>query len=99
MKKYTVFGTAYYCYPCTAICEADNNDETMRQEAILVISTNGTETSEEVVFGYELPKEMDDFLEICGDGNAWESDPETLYSVLCPALGEGHEPWKSYVWD
>lgn len=98
MKKFTVSGTTYRCYPCTAISNADNGNEAMRQDAVLVISTGDAEQSVEVVFGYELPQGQADFAEMCGDSAAWESDQETLRSVRCPELGSGLEPWKAHVW-
>lgn len=97
MKKFTVSGTTYRCYPCTAISSADNGNEAMRQDAVLVISTDDVEQIVEVVFGYDLPQEQTDFVDICDDSAAWESDQETLRSVLCPELGTGLEPWKELV--
>lgn len=99
MKKFTVSGATYRCYPCTAISNADSGNEAMRQEAVLVISTGDAEQTVEVVFGYDLPQEQADFLEMCGDSAAWESERDTLRSVLCPELGAGLEPWKDHVWD
>ena len=97
MKKFTVSGTTYRCYSCTAISNADNGNEAMRQEAVLVISTDGTEQDVEVVFGYDLPQEQADFLELCDDSAAWETEQEMLRSVLCPELGTGRELWKAHV--
>lgn len=97
MKKFTVSGTTYRCYSCTAISTADNEDETMRQDAVLVISTGDAEQIVEVVFGYDLPQEQADFLEMCDDSAAWETEQEMLRSVLCPELGTGREPWKAHV--
>ena len=98
MKKFPVENTTYRCYPCTAISNADNGNENMRQDAILVISTGDAERIVEVVFGYDLPQEQEDFVDMCDDSAAWESDQETLRSVLCPELGAGLEPWKNHVW-
>lgn len=99
MKKYTVDNATYRCYPCTAISNADNGNEAMRQDAVLVISTDDAEQSVEVVFGYDLPQEQADFVDMCDDSSAWESDQETLRSVLCPEVGAGLEPWKANVLD
>ena len=98
MKKFIVSYAAYLCYPCTAISNADNGNEAMRQYAVLVISTDDAEQSAEVVFGYDLPQEQADFLGMCSDPSAWESEQDTLHSVLCPELGTGLEPWKAHVW-
>lgn len=99
MKKFTVENTNYRCYPCTAISSADNGNEAMRQDAVLVISTDGTEQDVEVVFGYDLPQEQADFVDMCDDSSAWESDQETLRSVLCPELGAVTKPWELMVLD
>lgn len=97
MKKFSVENTTYRCYPCTAISSADNGDEAMRQDAVLVISTGDAEQIVEVVFGYDLPQEQADFLEMCDDSAAWEAEQSTLRSVLCPELGADFEPWKKLV--
>ena len=94
MKKMKQFGN-YRVFTCSAIAECDNNDESKRQDALLVIGTDGTETTQYVVFGYDMPESEEGFLDICDDPSAWESADE---NVRCPELGEGACPWKGYEW-
>lgn len=86
MKKFAIYGIAYYIYEATAIAECDNGDERERQDVLLIIDTNGIEVDRHVVFGYDMPKTEDDFNAICEDANAWESADD---SVRCSELGEG----------
>lgn len=82
MKTFKVNGKEYEIRACTAICDADHRDESKRQEALLVIC-HEEETSEYVVFGYDMPETTDGFLSMCEDEYAWESDFEVLETVVC----------------
>ena len=56
----------------TAIASCDNGNEENRQSALLVIADNGTEKTEDVVFGLEMPEDEETFDEMCKDNGAWE---------------------------
>lgn len=85
----------YNVFRCSAIAESDNNDESKRQDALLVIGSDGTETTQYVVFGHDMPNDDEGFAEICEDPTAWEGADE---NVRCPELGTGSCPWKDYEW-
>ena len=74
MKIFCINGTEYAVEICTAICAADGEDESKRQDALLVSSERDGERFKEVVFGYEMPETVEAFLDICDDYAAWESD-------------------------
>ena len=81
MKTFKVNGKEYEIRACTAICDADHRDERKRQEALLVSYHNETETVEYIVFGYDMPETMNEFLIICEDLFAWESNWEVLETL------------------
>lgn len=95
MRKFIIDGITYYVYEATAIAECDEGDESNRQDALLVITTDGTEVDQYVVFGYDMPETEDDFNAICEDENAWEPADD---SVRCSELGDGERPWEKYIW-
>lgn len=82
MKTFEINGKAYEIKPCTAICFVELGDESKRQEALLV-TCHEEETSEYVVFGYDMPETVDGFRSMCEDEYAWESDFEVLETVVC----------------
>lgn len=82
MKKFfEVNGIEYEIKAVTAICAADEEDESKRQGALMVSSEQNGERSEYVVFGWEMPESEEDFTEMCEDYSAWESAQEVLASV------------------
>lgn len=95
MKKFKTNGISYYVFDATAIAACDNENEDARQDVLLVVSTNGTETDQRVVFGHDMPETEDDFNDICEDAFAWEIADD---DVRCPELGDGNRPWERYVW-
>lgn len=82
-KTFTVEGTEYTVEEITAIATcACEYTEDKRQDALLVTNmTNSGETIEYVVFGYDLPNDEEEFLYMCEDSNAWDSNFETLETV------------------
>ena len=66
------FETIYDVLTCTAIASCDGGDETCRQNALLVLSNNGGELVERVVFGYEMPENDEDWKEMYANP-WWES--------------------------
>lgn len=82
MKTFTINDIKYTVQPCTAICMADQADESNRQKALLIVSETRDEVKDEaVVFGYDMPETDDDFLCMSDDPGAWESDWEVLETV------------------
>lgn len=81
MKLFEVNGTEYTIEDCTAICGADLGDEGKRQDALLVTSERDGEKFKEVVFGYEIPETEENFLDICENYAAWETDAAVIASV------------------
>ena len=79
-KTFTVNNTDYTVIEVTAVasCDMDTGD---RQDALLVVNTQNGEKVEKVVFGYEMPETAEDFLDMCDDYNAWDSDYEVLETV------------------
>lgn len=70
--KFKVSDIAYEIKKITAIASCDNENEEDRQDALLVIADNGTETTEHVVFGWTMPEDEETFEEMCEDASAWE---------------------------
>lgn len=81
MKQFEINGIEYTIESCTAICGADLGDEGKRQDALLVSSELNGEKFEEVVFGYDMPENEEDFHDICEDYAAWETDAAVIASV------------------
>ena len=82
-KTFTVEGTEYTVEEITAIATcAGEYSEDKRQNALLVTNVaDSGEKIEYVVFGWNMPKNGDDFSDMCEDSNAWDSDWETLETV------------------
>lgn len=101
MKMFRREDSAYWVYPCTAISRVDDEDlknESARQDALLVISNDGTEVDQHVVFGcWEMPGNEQDFDQILDNWENWEYAGDND-SVRCPELGEGKKPWEKYFW-
>lgn len=81
MKTFTINDIKYTVQPCTAICMADQADESNRQKALLVSNEANGEKFDFVVFGYDMPETDEDFLCMSDDPGAWESDWEVLETV------------------
>ena len=62
----------YIITKCTAIADCDEGDEAARQDALLVVSVGeNCETAEHVVFGWELPADKSDLIDMLDDTAAW----------------------------
>ena len=74
-RKMTFYqnGVEYTISNITAIASCDNGNEENRQAALLVIADNGTEKTEDVVFGWTMPEDEEVFNEMCKDNGAWEA--------------------------
>lgn len=81
MKTFTINDIKYTVQPCTAICMADQADESNRQKALLISNEANGEKFDFVVFGYDMPETDGDFLCMSDDPGAWESDWEVLETV------------------
>ncbi|MGM9682025.1 MAG: hypothetical protein ACI3XQ_00345 [Eubacteriales bacterium] len=84
MKKFIdpVNGCEYTVESVTAIAiSAGDTSEEARQPALLISSEVNGEKYESVVFGYDMPESDDDFLSMCEDASAWDSDCETIATV------------------
>ena len=81
MKQFEINGIEYTAESCSAICGADLGDEGKRQDALLVSTERDGEKFEEVVFGYEMPETEENFLDMCDDSAAWETDAAVIASV------------------
>lgn len=81
MKTFIINDIKYTVQPCTAICMADQADESNRQKALLVSNEANGEKFDFVVFGYDMPETDEDFLCMSDDPGAWESDWEVLETV------------------
>ena len=79
-KTFTIGNTQYTVCECTAVCKSIGESE--RQKALFVydISESGEKT-EFVVFGFEMPEDESEFLEMCEDSSAWDGWYETLETV------------------
>lgn len=82
-KIFTVEGTEYTVTEVTAIAdEYGVYSEDKRQNALLVTNVaDSGEKIEYVVFGWNMPKNGDDFSDMCEDSYAWDSYCETLETV------------------
>ena len=80
MKNFEVFGTNYTVESCTAVAYCDLA-ENLRQDALLVTSLSDGEKFEYVVFDCQMPETLDDFMEMCEDSTAWESEYDVLETV------------------
>lgn len=79
-KTFTIGGTEYKVCECTAI--ANDIGESERRKALFVYSISESgEKTEFVVFGYDMPEDEAEFLEICKDSSAWDGWYETIESV------------------
>ena len=81
MKTFIINDIKYTVQPCTAICMADQADESNRQKALLVSNEANGEKFDFVVFGYDMPETDEDFLYMSDDTSAWENDWEVLETV------------------
>ena len=81
MKIFIINDIKYTVQPCTAICMADQADESNRQKALLVSNEANGEKFDFVVFGYDMPETDEDFLYMSDDTSAWENDWEVLETV------------------
>lgn len=81
MKTFTINDIKYTVQPCTAICMADQADESNRQKALLVSNEANGEKFDFIVFGYDMPETDEDFLYMSDDTSAWENDWEVLETV------------------
>lgn len=53
--------------------------DSLRQNALMVESTlEWGEKSYQIVFGYEIPETIEDFLNMCDDDSMWSSDWEVV---------------------
>ena len=78
-KTFAIDNTEYTITDCTAL-----NCEDERVNALLVENTaDSGEKFAYVVFGYQMPETTEDFADMCEDCNAWDSDYETLETVVC----------------
>jgi hypothetical protein len=74
--------TEYIVATCTAVALSAGDEESDRQDALLVTSYGDSgEKFEYVVFGYLMPETIEDFSIMCKDSAAWDSDWETLKTV------------------
>lgn len=77
MFKLMGFTGGDYVYTCecvSAIAECDNHLEEKRQFALLVICENmdSGEKVKHVVFGYESPNTIEEFIDMAEEVSAWE---------------------------
>ena len=69
MKKFE----EYTVEECTAIALCDGEDESCRQNALLITSTEESgEVVEKLVFGWAMPESDEDWRDMCEDTGAWE---------------------------
>jgi hypothetical protein len=66
------YGVVYHIEEVTAIATFDDGDETCRQPALLVTSLYNGEPVSDVVFGWKIPANLEDFEAMCKDLYAWE---------------------------
>ena len=65
---------------CTAVCKDLGEFERRKALFVCSISESGEKT-EFVVFGYDMPEDEAEFLEMCEDSSAWDGCFETIDSV------------------
>ena len=79
-KTFTVGGTEYTVCKCTAVFKDFGESE--RRKALFVYSFEESgEKSEFVLFGFDMPEDESEFLEMCEESSAWDGWYETLESV------------------
>ena len=79
-KTFTFSNTEYTVCECTAI--AKDIGESERRKALYVYSfAEFGEKTEFVVFGYDMPEDESEFIEMCEDSSAWDGWCETVESV------------------
>ena len=72
--KTTLNNIEYTITPCTAIALCDEGNEAARQNALLITAAmESGETTEHIVFGWEMPENAADFADMCEDSSAWEA--------------------------
>jgi hypothetical protein len=76
------YDVVYHIEEVTAIAPVDNDDETCRQPALLVSSCYNGETFEDVVFGWKLPANLEDFEDMCNDMNAWATADDCAVKMV-----------------
>lgn len=83
MKEATfkLYGSEYILRTGTAICCAELGDESRRQEVVIVETDFHGEKFVNVVFGWPMPKSLDEFRAMAEDSSAWESDQEVLETI------------------
>lgn len=87
-KAFSVNGADYTVEACTAISQADAGRERARQGALYVTSMKDGELFEQVVFNWDMPQSLDEFVEMCDDNSSWESSGEVLGSIkMCIRRG------------
>lgn len=79
-KTFTLSGTEYTVRACTAICKSIGESKRRKALYIYNISESG-EITEYVVFGYHMPKDEAEFLEMSKDSSAWDGWYETTETV------------------
>ena len=82
MKYFELDEREYAVEKCTAICDADLGNENARQEALIVTYYHNGEKFEDVVFGWEMPENDEEFKEMCYDSWAWDSNYEVIETVV-----------------
>ena len=68
----SLFGIYHEISKVTAIALCDNGKEECRQDALLVAREDHGEIITDVVFGWDMPKDVEEFMEMGGDPYAWE---------------------------
>lgn len=84
MKAFNIDGANYIIKSCSAICLEDGFQENKRQLALLVERNDGQEKQQFVVFNCWEENNLnsdEDFLDMCNDCAAWESDWRVLETV------------------
>lgn len=82
MKNFKLYDVEYEVKKVTAIAECDlEKGEEMRQEALLITSFENGEKNTFVVFGWDIPADLETFSEMCKDHIAWENDYYVLKTV------------------
>lgn len=79
-KTFTIGGTEYTVCECTAICK--DLGESERRNALFVYSISESgEKDEYVLFGFDMPEDEAEFLEMCEYSSEWDGWYETVESV------------------
>lgn len=69
MKNFEISNVTYTITAVAAVSQFD----TERQDALLVVADDGTETTQHVVFGWAMPETAEDLAEMFDDTGAWEA--------------------------